>query len=191
MNRSGLSQQVFDNRDLNPVGPVAKPTRFPPVALPVFLWQGHGLHPHQFLVKLRRLLPNRLHPELPEPDRAYGLRCNLPPLHETVRFVTCLCAWLTNPLRETTNRVGKLQFSYWQYNPCYTVEQILSKSLALYKIDHLHNNRHTCTNTKPPQAHRHAGADGGRLFVVSVVQMVLNLLNEADARMRSPGHRSQ
>ena len=62
---------------------------------------------------------------------------------------------------------------------------------ALYKINHLHNNRHTCTNTKPPQAHRHAGADGGRLFVLSVVQVVLNLLNEADARMRSPGHRSQ
>ena len=62
---------------------------------------------------------------------------------------------------------------------------------ALYKIDHLHNNRHTCTNTKPPQAHSHAWADGGRLFVVSVVQMVLNLLNEADARMRSPGHQSQ
>ena len=131
MNRSGLPQQVFDNRDLKHVGPAATPTRCPPSALPVFLWQGHGLHPHQLRVKLRLLLQNRLHPELLAPDRAYGLRCNLRLLHGKVRFVTCPCASRTTPLRGTVSRVRKLQSSYREYNFCHTAEQILLTCITL------------------------------------------------------------
>ena len=61
--------------------------------------------------------------------------------------------------------------------------------LTLYQFSLLTTQKiAVCTNGKPPQTHRHAGADGSESIVVSVVQMALNLLNGADARTRSPGH---
>ena len=75
--------------------------------------------------------PNRLHPELPAPDRAYGLRYNPPLPHGTARFVTCPCASRTNPLRGTMSRVRRLQFSWLEYDFCYTIKQVLLTGITL------------------------------------------------------------